>query len=94
MFHEYWQKKLVPLWSSFPHIIELQVLREVESDNPMNSFPLVMVMKFASREDIEKALNSPIRWQSKTASKKLIEMFDGEIIHTVFSASEFNSSVK
>lgn len=89
-FHAHWQKNLVPLWSAFPKLLELRVLREVESDDPKNAFPLVMAMKFSSRDDIKEALASPTRWESKEKSKKLFEMFDGGVIHTVFAADQFN----
>lgn len=89
-FHAHWQENLVPLWSAFPHLLELRVLREVESDDPESPFPLVMAMKFASRADIEAALASDTRWASKETSKKLFEMFDGHVIHTVFAADQFN----
>ena len=47
-------------------------------------------MKFESRDHIQEALNSPTRWESKEASKKLFEMFDGGVIHTVFAADQFD----
>jgi hypothetical protein len=40
--------------------------------------------------DIDEALASPTRWASKETSKKLFEMFDGHVIHTVFEAYEFD----
>ena len=88
-FHAHWQDNLVPLWSAFPNLLELRVLREVESDDPDSPFALTMAMKFASRADIAAALDSPVRWQSKEVSKRLFEMFDGHVIHTVFAADEF-----
>ena len=89
-FHTHWQENLVPLWNNFPNLLELRVLKEVESDDPGNSFPLVMAMKFATREDINIALESPVRWKSKETSKKLFELFNGDVIHTVFDTSQFN----
>jgi hypothetical protein len=66
------------------------VLREVESDDPESPFALTMAMKFSSLSDIDEALASPTRWASKETSKKLFEMFDGHVIHTVFEAHEFD----
>jgi len=50
----------------------------------------VMAMRFETRNHIEEALASPTRWESKETSKKLFEMFDGSVIHTVFSADPFD----
>ena len=90
LFHTYWQNKLVPLWSSFPNLLELSVLCEVESDDSTTPFPLVMAMRFATRSDIKIALDSSVRWKSKETSKKLFDMFNGNVIHTVFAAHQFN----
>lgn len=89
-FHLHWQNNLVPLWSKFPHLLELRVMCEVESDDPENPFPLVMVMKFSSRTDIEEALSSSTRWESKETSKELLKMFKGKVIHTIFDTKQFN----
>ena len=89
-FHNHWRDNLVPLWSAFPHLLELRVLRDIESDCAESRFPLVMAMRFESRNHIEEALASPTRWESKETSKKLFEMFDGSVIHTVFCADQFD----
>ena len=89
-FHNYQRDNLVPLWSAFPNLLELRVLRSIESDCAESRFPLVMAMRFESRNRIEKALASPTRWESKETSKKLFEMFDGQVIHTVFRADQFD----
>ncbi|MDZ4095389.1 MAG: hypothetical protein U1D35_10855, partial [Paracoccaceae bacterium] len=46
---------LVALWSAFPHLMELRVLREVESDTPDCNFEMVLAMRFPSREAIAEA---------------------------------------
>ena len=88
-FYTYWRDDLAPLWSLFPNSLELRVLRDIESDCADSSFPLVMAMRFESRNHIEEALASPTRWDSKETSKKLFEMFEGSVIHTVFRADQF-----
>ena len=88
-FDAHIETKLVPLWSAFPHLIDLRVLREVESDDPENRFELVLFMQFPSKEAITEALASPVRWESKETSKYLLERFDGTVIHTVFEAGQF-----
>ena len=93
-FQNYWQENLVPLWRAFPNLLELRVMCEVESDDPEHPFPLVMAMKFSSRDAIKEALNSPARWKSKELSKKLFKMFDGGVIHTVFKTEQFNPIIK
>lgn len=89
-FHAHWRENVLPHWRAFPHLVELKVLRDVESDDDTSRFPLVMSMKFAERGHIAEALASDVRWASKAASKPLIEMLDGYVIHTVFEVDEFS----
>ena len=88
-FHTYWRYNLTPLWSVFPNLLELRILRDIESDCADSRFPLAMAMRFEFRNHIEEALASPTRWDIKETSKNLFEMFWGSVIHTVFSADQF-----
>lgn len=87
-FDTYIDTVLVDTWRAFPGAQEVRVLREVESDNPDIPLELVISIRFESRSAIEMALNSPERFDSKEKSKALIDMFEGEVFHTVFKADE------
>ena len=88
-FNHYIRKELVPLWTRFPGAQEVRVLRQVESDVNDPRLEMVLAVRYPSRESIEIALASEVRMQSKEVSKALIDMFDGTVFHTVFSADEF-----
>ena len=64
-FFRHVHDKLVPLWSQFPGVQEVRVLRQRESDVEDPHLAMVMAMRFESMEAIEKALASDIRYQSK-----------------------------
>lgn len=83
-FDAHIEAELVALWTRFPHVQDVRLLREVESDEPDTHFELVIQMRFPSREAIAEALASDVRWQSKAASQRLFELFDGDVFHTVF----------
>lgn len=87
-FDEYIDTVLMDTWRAFPGALEVRVLREVESDNPNIPLELVISIKFDSLHSIENALNSPERQDSREKSKLLIDMFEGEVFHTVFKAQE------
>lgn len=87
-FDAHIKAELHALWTRFPHVEEVRLLREVESDRADTHLELVIAMKFASREHIVEALESDIRYASKAASKPLIDMFDGHVFHTVFAADQ------
>lgn len=80
------QSEMVALWSRFPNVDEVRLLREVESDRPDTHFEFVIQMRFASQEAIAEALASDIRQESKAASWRLFDLFDGDVFHTVFRA--------
>ena len=88
-FDAHIKAELVALWTRFPHVQEVRVLREVKSDNPDTHLEMVLAMRFPSRDTISEALDSDIRYASKAASKRLFDLFDGDVFHTVFSADEF-----
>ncbi|MFQ3790115.1 hypothetical protein [Halomonas sp. A29] len=88
-FDSHIQEHLVTLWTRFPHVLEVRVLREVESDSADTHLEMVLAMRFPSREAIAEALASTTRYESREASKRLFELFDGDVFHTVFSADQF-----
>lgn len=88
-FDAHIQAELVALWTRFPHVQEVRVLRQVESDTTDPHFEMVLAMRFPSREAIAEALDSKTRYASREASKRLFELFDGDVFHTVFCADEF-----
>lgn len=87
-FDAHIKSELHALWTRFPHVQEVRLLREVESDRPDTHLELVIALKFPSREAITEALESDIRYASKDASKPLFDMFDGHVFHTVFAADQ------
>jgi hypothetical protein len=50
---------------------------------------MVLSVRFPSRESIDIALASEVRHRSREVSKGLIEMFDGTVFHTIFSADGY-----
>lgn len=85
-FDAHIQSELVKLWSRFPNVEEVRLLREVESDQPDTHLELIIQMRFPSREAIAEALDSDVRWESKAASQRLFDLFDGDVFHSVFRA--------
>ena len=87
-FDAHIKAELHALWTRFPHVLEVRLLREVESDRPDTHLELVIAMTFESRQAIAEALESDIRYASKAASQPLFDMFDGHVFHTVFAADQ------
>ncbi len=88
-FNSYIREQLVPLWTRFPGAQEVRVLRQIECDVSDPHLEMVLSVRYPTRESIDIALASEVRMKSKEVSKALIEMFDGSVFHTIFSADEF-----
>ena len=88
-FTRYVNDKLVPLWTRFPGATEVRVLRQAESDVADPRLEMVLAIRYPNRAAIETALASEVRFQSREATKGLLEMFDGSVFHTVFDAAEW-----
>ena len=80
--------ELHALWTRFPNVQEVRLLREVESDRADMHLELVIAMRFENRAAIDEALASEVRHASKEASQALFDMFDGHVFHTVFAADQ------
>ena len=85
-FTAYVRERLVPLWTQFPGAEEVRVLRQVECDVDDPRLEMVLSIRYPSREAIARALASEVRATSREVTKGLLEMFDGTVFHTVFSA--------
>lgn len=88
-FNRYIREQLVPLWTRFPGAQEVRVLRQIECDVTDPHLEMVLSVRYPTRESIDIALASEVRMKSKEVSKALIDMFDGTVFHTIFSADEF-----
>ena len=83
------REELVKLQVRFPGAQEVRVLRQNECDKDEPRFELVLCLRFPSKEAIAKALASDVRAESCQLTKRILTMFDGDIIHTVFDAEEY-----
>lgn len=88
-FTSYVREKLVPLWTRFPGAEEVRVLRQEEADVAEPHFEMVLQVHYPSREAIEAALASDVRHQSREVTKGLLEMYEGDIFHSVFRTDDY-----
>ena len=81
-FYAYVTDTMMAVWQAFPGLERLEVLKghSAELDR---AYPLITVFAFADRPTLEAALVSPERHRSLEATKGLLEMFDGKIVHVV-----------
>ena len=80
-FDAFVETTMRPLWRAFPGLVDLEVRRgEIEGGV---RYPLVTVFRFADRAALEGALASPERQRSLEATRTLLAMFDGRVVHQV-----------
>lgn len=83
-FKLYVAEKLMPLWQAFPGVREVRVLHAVERDEGAAPIAMVLSTAYDDREALVRALDSPVRYESRAVTKGLLEMFEGHIHHHVF----------
>jgi len=88
-FAAYVREKLVPLWTRFPGAEEVRVLRQEEADVEDPHFEMLLQIRYPSREAIESALSSSVRFESREVTKGLLDLYEGDIFHTVFRADDY-----
>ena len=83
-FYAYVWETMLPVWQAFPGLKRLGVLT-AESPEIDKTYPLVTSFDFADEAALQAALASPERQRSLEATKGLLEMFDGRVIHQVLT---------
>lgn len=83
-FFRFVEERLLPLWRQFPHVIRVEVLKEVESETGSHNFPMVLQTLYPTQKAISEALNSLVRAESKALTRELMKMFEGRIFHVIF----------
>ena len=91
-FDAYIKERLVPLWTRFPGATRVEILREVEAEDDSHRYPLVLQTTYSTRDAIEKALASKVRFESREMTKGLLAMFEGRVFHAVYELSEHAAS--
>ncbi len=80
---------LIPLQVRFPGAENVCVLRQNESDTENPRFEMILALRYPSKEAIETALASDVRARSRKLTGEILELFDGDIFHTIFDAENF-----
>ncbi|RWX80879.1 hypothetical protein EPK99_00620 [Neorhizobium lilium] len=93
-FRGYVAETLMPMWLALPGIREVRVLYNIERDDGAPTYPMVLSTMFDSREALAEALESPVRYESREATKGLLAMFDGHIHHHVFDLAQDQSTFR
>lgn len=88
-FDAYIVEQLVPLWTQFPTATVVEILREVEAEDGSHRYPLVLQLTYPSREGIDEALASPVRYESREVTKGLLKMFEGRVFHVIYKLSSY-----
>jgi hypothetical protein len=83
-FHAFVHDNLVPLWTRFPGAQSVQVFREAEAEDSSHRYPIILQISYLSREAVETALNSPIRFTSREVTKTLLQIFEGRVFHVIY----------
>ncbi|MEP7457423.1 EthD family reductase [Phyllobacterium sp. SB3] len=86
-FKAYVAEKLYPLWQKFPGVRDIKVLHNVARDEGAPNYAMILSMKFDSEDALAKALESPVRYESRDVTKGLTAMFEGRIHHHVFDVA-------
>ena len=87
-FDAYIKERLVPLWTRFPGAARVEILREVEAEDGSHRYPLVLQTTYRTRDAIEKALASNVRFESREMTKGLLAMFEGRVFHVVYELDD------
>lgn len=81
-FFQYVREQMVPVWRSFPGLIELRVSTASATEDGIE-YPLHTSFSFPTDAALEAVLTSPERQEALKRTKVLLEMFEGRVFHVV-----------
>lgn len=81
-FFQYVREQMVPVWRSFPGLIELRVSTASATEDGVE-YPLHTSFSFPSQAALEAVLTSPERQEALKRTQVLLEMFEGRVFHVV-----------
>lgn len=82
--------RLVPLWKQFPGNLDVRVMFSEERDEGAPHFPLILAISYPDRDEMNGALASAARSQSRDVTGEIVaEFFDGRIHHHVTATENY-----
>ncbi|NNC24371.1 hypothetical protein HKX42_00765 [Salinisphaera sp. USBA-960] len=78
------QDELVPVWRRMPNALAVRLYRRVRSDQKAPALTLVQEIDYPSLEAVAEAEASPIREEGAPIMDRLMTMFEGRLVHTVY----------
>lgn len=87
---DYVMETLLPLWRRFDGAEQVRVLFGVEQDPDGDPIPLVLAISYQDEAAMNKALESPARYEAKELLPGFFERFlDGHLLHYVMEINSF-----
>jgi hypothetical protein len=77
------RERLEPIWRSFPHVVQVRLLRTSQADP--GAIPIVMVleMDFPDLNATQAALDSDIKHRAHAATLEVLKPFSGRFFHFI-----------
>jgi uncharacterized protein (TIGR02118 family) len=74
----------MPMVAKYPGLVSLRHLKGVQWNDSEPPYFLTFELGFDSRDDLDKALQSEIRYAARDDLDNFVPMFDGEIRHVLY----------
>jgi len=79
---------LLPTWLIYPGACDVRIAFSTEKDDAAPPTPLILAVDFPTRADLDRALNSQERLDSRAATLRYLPgLFDGQIFHYITTSS-------
>ncbi|MCP5088324.1 MAG: EthD family reductase [Rhodobacteraceae bacterium] len=83
-FDDHVKSTHLPMVAKYPGMVSLRCLRGVRWNDAEPPYYLTFELGFETREDLDKALQSEIRYAARDDLNNFVPMFDGEILHVLY----------
>ncbi len=89
-FEKHVEETHMPMVAKYPGLVSLRHLKGVHWNDNEPPYFLTFELGFRSREDLDSALQSEIRYAARDDLGNFVPFFDGEIRHVLYEVNEIS----
>ncbi|MBT4889259.1 MAG: EthD family reductase [Rhodospirillales bacterium] len=87
-FDAHVEKTHMPMVAKYPGLVSLRYLKGVQWNDAEPPYYLTFELGFNTREDLDAALQSEIRYAARDDLNNFVPMFDGEVRHVLYEVND------
>ncbi|NQV44159.1 MAG: EthD family reductase [Rhodospirillales bacterium] len=94
VFDDHVETVHLPMVAKYPGLVSLRYLKGVHWNDAEPPYLLTFELGFTTRGDLDKALQSEIRYAARDDLNNFVPLFDGEIRHVLYEVNDIATGAR